>query len=352
MTQVSSYATQSATDVLKPFKIERRIVGTHDVQIKIEYCGVCHSDIHYARDEWSSWSGGSLYPAVPGHEIIGKVISVGGDVTAFKIGDQVGVGVMVDSCQTCHECKDGLEQFCTSKILTYGSLDPKHENNITFGGYSEQIVVDEKFVLRVPDNIDLKGAAPLLCAGITTWSPLKHWNVGKGSTVGIIGLGGLGHMGIKFAHALGCKVVMITTSPKKAVDAKKLGADEVLISTDEVAMAKYANNFDLLLNTIPVAHNVNPYITLLKRDATMVIVGALLPLPDLNAAGLVFGRKKIAGSIIGGIQETQEMLDFCGKHNIVAEVEVIDIQTINQAFDRTIKGDVKYRFVIDMRSLV
>lgn len=351
MTQVSSYAAQAATDSLKPFKIERREVGEHDVQIKIEYCGVCHSDIHYARNEWSSWSGGSLYPAVPGHEIIGKVVSVGQHVANFKIGDLVGVGVMVDSCQNCSECKDGLEQFCPEKILTYGSLEPKHGNNLTFGGYSQQIVVDEKFVLRVPSNIDTRGAAPLLCAGITTWSPLKHWNVGPGSVVGIIGLGGLGHMGIKFAHALGAKVVMITTSPDKAVDARKLGADDVLISTDVDAMAKYANTFDLLLNTIPVAHNVNPYITLLKRDATMVIVGALLPLPDLNAAGLVFGRKKIAGSIIGGIKETQEMLDFCGKHNIVADVELIDIQTINQAFERTIKGDVKYRFVIDMASL-
>ena len=352
MTQVSSYAAQSATDSLKLFKIDRREVGGYDVQIKIEYCGVCHSDIHYARNEWSSWSGGSLYPAVPGHEIIGKIVSVGRHVTNFKVGEQVGVGVMVDSCQICHECRDGLEQFCSGKILTYGSHEPKHNNNVTLGGYSQQIVVDEKFVLRVPTNLDVRAAAPLLCAGITTWSPLKHWNVGPGSVVGVIGLGGLGHMGIKFAHALGAKVVMITTSPEKSVDAKKLGADEVLISTNEAMMAKYANNFDLLLNTIPVAHNLNPYITLLKRDATMVIVGALLPLPDLNAAGLVFGRKKIAGSIIGGIKETQEMLDFCGKHNIVADVEIIDIQTINQAFERTIKGEVKYRFVIDMASLV
>jgi alcohol dehydrogenase (NADP+) len=351
MTQVYSYAAESAIADLKPLQIERRHVGEHDIQIKIEYCGVCHSDIHYARNEWSSWSGGSLYPAVPGHEIIGKVISVGKEVSNFQVGDSVGVGVMIDSCQVCSECKDGLEQFCPSKILTYGSLDHKHNNSLTFGGYSQQIVVNEKFVLRVPINIDLKGAAPLLCAGITTWSPLRYWNVGAGDVVGIIGLGGLGHMGIKFAHALGCKVVMITTSASKAMDAKKLGADEVLISTDEVAMAKYANTFDFLLNTIPVAHSIDPYINLLKRDATMVIVGALAPLPEFNAAGLVFGRKKISGSIIGGIKETQEMLDFCGEHNITAEVEVIPIQTINDAFTRTIKGDVKYRFVIDMSSL-
>lgn len=349
MNNVKAYAAFSATENLKPFTIERRDVGENDVQIDILYCGVCHSDIHMARDEWGM---NSIYPMVPGHEIVGRVTAVGSGVTKHKVGDLVGVGCMVDSCQVCHSCKDNLEQYCENgSTLTYGSEDKKH-GGITFGGYSKQVVVTEGFVVSVPENLDTKAVAPLLCAGITTWSPLKHWKVGKGQLVGIIGLGGLGHMGIKFARALGAKVVMITTSPKKAEDAKQLGADEVLISTDAKAMLEHANKFDFLLNTIPVGHDINPYISLLKRDATMVIVGALQSMdPGIHGAGLILGRKSVAGSVIGGIKETQEMLDFCGEHNIVADVEMIDIETINEAYARMIKGDVKYRFVIDSASL-
>ncbi len=349
MSKVLSYAALSATENLQSHTIERRDVGLNDVEIDILYCGVCHSDIHMTRDEWGF---NSIYPMVPGHEIVGKVISVGFDVKQFKVGDLVGVGCMVDSCQKCNSCVDGLEQYCESgSISTYGSLDTMHDNSVTYGGYSEKIVVDKNFVVRMPNNIDVKKTAPLLCAGITTWSPLRQWNVKKGDTVGIIGLGGLGHMGVKFAHALGCKVVMITTSQQKGEDAKKLGADEVLISTDTKAMEKYANKFDFLLNTIPVEHDVSSYVELLKRDATMVVVGSLAPLLGVHGTPLILGRKRIAGSLIGGIKETQEMLDFCGQHDIVADVEMIDIQNINQAYTRMIKNDVKYRFVIDMQSL-
>ena len=349
MTATAAYAAQSATDALAPFQIQRREVGASDVKIDIQYCGVCHSDIHMARNEWG---GGTIYPIVPGHEIIGRVVSVGQDVSNFKAGDLVGVGCLVDSCRSCHSCKDGLEQYCEGGLVpTYGSKDPKH-GGVTYGGYSDSIVVDKGYVLSIPENIDVKGAAPLLCAGITTWSPLKHWGIGKGDTVGVVGLGGLGHMGVKFAHALGAKVVMITTSPEKGDDARALGADEVLLSKDENAMAEAANSFTFILNTIPVGHDMNPYVALLKRDGTMVLVGAIEPLsPGLNGGPLIFGRKRIAGSLIGGIKETQEMLDFCGEHNIVSDVEMIDIQDINNAYDRTVKGDVKYRFVIDMASL-
>lgn len=348
MPSVPAYATQSATDILHPFCIERREVGPHDVKIDIHYCGVCHSDIHMARNEW----GFSLYPLVPGHEIIGRVTTVGQQVKGFKAGDLVGVGCLVDSCRTCASCHEGLEQYCENgSTLTYSSPDKKH-GGVTYGGYSKQIVAAENFVLKVPENLDTKAVAPLLCAGITMWSPLKHWHVKRGDTVGIIGLGGLGHMGVKFAHALGAHVVMITTSPKKGEDAKKLGANEVLLSTDEEAMTKNANRFDLLINTIPVGHDLNPYVALLKRDATMVIVGAIEPLSTgLNAKPLVLGRKRIAGSVIGGLPETQEMLDFCGKHNICADVEIINIQEINEAYSRMLKSDVKYRFVIDISSL-
>lgn len=346
-TKVKAYGNHSATEELVPLTIERRDLQHHDVQIDILYCGVCHSDIHTARSEWGS----ARYPVVPGHEIVGKVKAVGSSVSKFKEGDIVGVGCIVDSCRTCHSCEDGLEQYCENGMTgTYGSID-KISGGHTFGGYSEQIVVDENYVLSIPENLEISKVAPLLCAGITTWSPLVHWKVKKGDKVGVIGLGGLGHMGIKLAHAMGAHVVMITTSPEKGKDAQSLGADEVLISTDKDQMKSHANSFDLLLNTIPVGHQVDPYIHLLKRDRTMVMVGAIEPIEPLNSALLVSKRKIIAGSMIGGIQETQEMLDFCGQHNILPEVELITIQNINEAWDRVVKADIKYRFVIDMESL-
>jgi uncharacterized zinc-type alcohol dehydrogenase-like protein len=347
MNEVKAYGAQASDANLKELNIERREITADDVQIEIEYCGVCHSDIHQVRNDWKN----SKYPVVPGHEIIGRVTQVGKNVSNFKEGDLVGVGCMVDSCQECDSCKEDLEQFCEKgATLTYNSKD-KHLGGHTFGGYSEQIVVDKEFVLSIPENIDAKATAPLLCAGITTYSPLRHWNVKKGDKVGVIGLGGLGHMGVKFASALGAHVVMITTSPSKSEDAKKLGADEVLVSKNEEDMKKQAGSFDFLLNTVPVGHDMNPYIALLKRDATMVLVGAIEPLDPVHGGGLIGGRKRIAGSVIGGIKETQEMLDFCGENNIVSDIEMIDIQNINEAFDRVVKSDVKYRFVIDMKSL-
>ena len=347
MTAIKAYAASSKEADLKPFDIERRNVTPNDVKIDILYCGVCHSDLHQVRNDWKN----SIYPVVPGHEIIGKVLQVGENVTNFKEGDLVGVGCLVDSCKTCSSCKDDLEQFCENgATFTYNGED-KHLGGHTFGGYSESIVVDKDFVLRIPENLDAKAAAPLLCAGITTYSPLAHWGVKEGDKVGVIGLGGLGHMGIKFAHAMGAHTVMITTSPDKSSDAKKLGADEVLISKNEDDMKKHAGSFDFLLNTIPVGHDMNPYANLLKRDATMVIVGAVEPLDPLHGGSLIMGRKRIAGSLIGGIKETQEMLDFCGEHDVVCDIEMINIQDINEAYDRLQKSDVKYRFVIDMKSL-
>ena len=347
MSKVKAYGAQASDAKLEALDIERREITADDVKIEIDYCGVCHSDIHQVRNDWKN----SKYPVVPGHEIIGRVTQVGKNVSNFKEGDLVGVGCMVDSCQECDSCKEDLEQFCENgATLTYNSKD-EHLGGHTFGGYAEQIVVDKEFVLKVPENIDAKAAAPLLCAGITTYSPLRHWNVKKGDKVGVIGLGGLGHMGVKFAHAIGAHVVMITTSPSKSEDAKKLGADEVLISKNEEDMKKQAGTFDFLLNTVPVGHDMNPYVALLKRDATMVLVGAIEPLDPVHGGGLIGGRKRIAGSVIGGIKETQEMLDFCGEHNIVSDIEMIDMQNINEAFDRVVKSDVKYRFVIDMKSL-
>ena len=347
MSKVKAYGAQASDANLEALDIERREITADDVKIEIDYCGVCHSDIHQVRNDWKN----SKYPVVPGHEIIGRVTQVGKNVSNFKEGDLVGVGCMVDSCKECDSCKEDLEQFCEKgATLTYNSKD-EHLGGHTFGGYAEQIVVDKEFVLKVPENIDAKAAAPLLCAGITTYSPLRHWNVKKGDKVGVIGLGGLGHMGVKFAHAIGAHVVMITTSPSKSEDAKKLGADEVLISKNEEDMKKQAGTFDFLLNTVPVGHDMNPYIALLKRDATMVLVGAIEPLDPVHGGGLIGGRKRIAGSVIGGIKETQEMLDFCGEHNIVSDIEMIDMQNINEAFDRVVKSDVKYRFVIDMKSL-
>lgn len=346
-TTIKAYGAEDSKADLKPMDLERRTCGDDDVKIDITYCGVCHSDIHTVRNDWK----GSKYPVVPGHEIIGRVIETGKNVSNFKEGDLVGVGCMVDSCQECDSCKEDLEQFCEQGMVgTYNGKD-KHLGGHTFGGYSTSIVVDKNFVLTIPDTIDEKGAAPLLCAGITTWSPLRAWNVKKGDKVGVIGLGGLGHMGVKFANALGAHVVMITTSPEKAKDAKTLGAHEVLISKDQEAMKKHKNSFDFILNTIPVGHEMDPYISLLKRDATMVLVGAVEPLQPFHGGGLIGGRKRIAGSLIGGIKETQEMLDFCGEHNIVSDIELIDMKDINKAYERVIDSDVKYRFVIDMASL-
>ncbi|PZP38712.1 MAG: hydroxyacid dehydrogenase [Pseudomonas fluorescens] len=346
-TPARGYAALDAKTPLVPFEFERRAVGDNDVSLDIVFSGICHSDIHQARSEW----GPALYPMVPGHEIIGKVKAVGAKVSKFKVGDTVGVGCLVDSCRTCASCKDDLENYCEKGMVgTYNCEDVKY-GGLKQGGYSDHIVVDERFVVRVPDNLDMRGAAPLLCAGITMYSPLRHWKAGPGMKVGIVGLGGLGHMGVKLAHAMGCEVVMITTSPSKGDDARKLGADGVLISKDAGAMAEAANSFDLIISTIPVSHDVNPYINLLKRDATLVVVGAINPVEAVNTGAMIMGRKSMAGSVIGGLKETQEMLDFCGKHNIVSEVEVIGVDQINEAYERTIKGDVRYRFVIDMSTL-
>lgn len=348
MPKVKAYGANSATTPLEPMTIERRLPSPNDVAIDIAYCGVCHSDIHQTRDEWGF---NPPFPMVPGHEIIGYVTAVGDEVTHFKIGDKVGVGCLVDSCQHCHSCGNHLEQHCPGKVQTYAGKDPKY-NTITQGGYSQYIVVDKNFVLKIPDNLDMAAAAPLLCAGITTWSPLKQWQVGEGTRVGIIGLGGLGHMGVKLAKALGAKVTMITRSSAKGKDALELGADKVLLSNDPEAMAAAKGNFDFLLNTIPVDHDFNPYLELLAFNGTMVFVGTIEPLTyGFSGADLVLNRKKIAGSLIGGLQETQEMLDFCGKHNITSHIELINMTDINKAYERTINGDVKYRFVIDLNTL-
>ncbi len=348
MTTIKAYGASASTEDLKPLDIERRAVGKNDIKIDITHCGVCHSDIHTVRNDW----GGSSYPVVPGHEIIGKVVEVGDNVSNFKAGDLVGVGCMVDSCQTCPSCQKDLEQFCENgATFTYNSVNKHIDGKRTYGGYSTMVVVNKDFVLKVPENLDPAGAAPLLCAGITTWSPLSHWKVKKGDKVGVIGLGGLGHMGVKFANALGAHVVMITTSPEKGKDAKALGAHEVLVSKDEEDMKKHQGSFDFILNTIPVGHKMDPYINLLKIDSTMVLVGAVEPMEGFHGGGLIMGRKHVAGSLIGGIKETQEMLDFCGEHNITSDIELINMQDINNAYDRVTSNDVKYRFVIDMASL-
>lgn len=348
MLKVRGYAVHDAHSPLVPFSFERRDPGPHDIQIEILYAGICHSDVHQARNDWSN----SLYPMVPGHEIVGRVVRVGSEVKKLKAGDFAGVGCMVDSCRHCFECNDGLEQYCAhGATWTYNSKE-RNSEQLTFGGYSEQIVVEERFVVKVPASMDLKAVAPLLCAGITTYSPLRHWKVGPGQKVGVIGLGGLGHMGVKFAKAFGAHVVMITTSPEKGKDAKRLGADEVLVSRDADAMARHAGSFDFLLNTIPVGHDTNPYMALLKRDRTMAIVGVLTELtPPPTGVSVIFGRKSIAGSAIGGMPETQEMIDFCAAHRIVSDIEMIPIQSVNEAYERMLRNDVKYRFVIDMASL-
>jgi len=344
---VQAFGTEAADASLKQIDINRREVTLKDVEMDILFCGVCHSDLHFARNDW----GFSVYPVVPGHEIVGKVTKVGEGVTRFKAGDVVAVGCLVDSCRTCNNCKNDLEQYCPAWVGTYGGHD-KHLNQPTFGGYSESIVVDEHFVLNIPKNLDLAGVAPILCAGITTWSPLQHWNVGKGSKVAVVGLGGLGHMAIKLADALGAEVTLFSRSPNKKQDAKDLGADHVVISTDEGQMAGVQNHFDLIIDTVPYVHDINPYVGTLNTNGTLVLVGYLGPLdPMLNTVPMVMGRKNVAGSLIGGIAETQELLDFCGKHNITSEIEMINIQEINEAYERMLKSDVHYRFVIDMRSL-
>ncbi len=342
------YAAPSASAPFEPLNFERRDTGASDVRIDILFCGVCHSDLHTARSEW----GGSVYPCVPGHEIVGRVIEAGADVTGFKAGDLVGVGCMVDSCQHCASCAEGLEQYCENGMVgTYNSPD-KHTGGVTYGGYSKDIVVDQKFVLRVSEKLDPAAAAPLLCAGITTWSPLRHWKIGKGHHVGVVGLGGLGHMAIKLAHALGAHVVLFTTSQSKVADAKRMGADEVVISKDADAMAARANTLDFIINTVAAPHNLDPFLSLLKRDGTMTLVGAPSePHPSPAVFNLIMQRRSLAGSLIGGIEETQEMLDFCAEHGIVSDIEVIPIQQIDAAYERMLKSDVKYRFVIDMKSL-
>ena len=348
MIDTVGYAASAPDAPLGPFSFARRETGPTDVRIDILYCGVCHSDLHTARGEWA----GTVYPCVPGHEIVGRVARVGAEVKGFKAGDLVGVGCMVDSCQQCASCAEGLEQYCERGMTgTYNSPD-KHTGGVTYGGYSRDIVVDEKFVLRISDKLDPAAAAPLLCAGITTWSPLRHWNVGKGTKVGVVGLGGLGHMAIKLAHALGAHVVLFTTSPDKRADALALGADEVVISKDAAAMAARAGTLDFILNTVAAPHNLDPFLSILKRDGVMTLVGAPAePHPSPTVFNLIMGRRSLAGSLIGGIAETQEMLDFCAKHGITSEIEMIPIQKINEAYDRMLRSDVKYRFVIDMQSL-
>ncbi len=345
---VLAYATHSPTDALAPYRFERRELRADDVAIDILYCGVCHSDIHNARNDW----GNATYPMVPGHEIIGRVLSVGRDVTRFKPGDPVGVGCMVDSCRHCAACEQGLEQYCQEgSTYTYNGVD-RRDHRPTQGGYSDKIVVSDKFVLKLPDGLDLAGAAPLLCAGITTWSPLRHWKIGKGSKVAVVGLGGLGHMALKLGKALGADMTLFTRSPGKAQDARRLGADRIVLSADAGQMAAAAGRFDLIIDTVPYVHDLNPYLPTLATNGTLVLVGYLGDLdPLLNTAPLVMGRRSVAGSLIGGIAETQEMLDFCGEHGITSDVEVIKIQDINAAFERMLRSDVKYRFVIDLASL-
>ena len=349
MYKTKAYAAASAASPLASTAISRRDPTEQDVQVEILYCGICHSDLHQVRNEWSGVMP-TVYPCVPGHEIVGRVTKVGSAVFRFKPGDLAAVGCMVDSDGTCAECQAGLEQFCPNFTLTYNFPD-NHLGGVTYGGYSGSIVVDQRFVLRIPSNLNLAGAAPLLCAGITTYSPMRHWGVTKGKKVGIVGLGGLGHMGVKFAHALGADVVVFTTSPKKKEDALRLGADEVVISRNAEEMQKHAGSFDFILDAVSADHDINAYINLLRRDGNITLVGAPEKPLAVSAFGLIMGRRSLSGSPIGGILETQEMLDFCGQHNITADVEVIPIQKVNEAYERLLKSDVKYRFSIDMASL-
>jgi uncharacterized zinc-type alcohol dehydrogenase-like protein len=346
-TKTLGYGAESAQSPLAPFSFARREPLPQDVQLEVLYCGVCHSDLHTVRNEWS----GTTYPAVPGHEIVGRVTAVGSEVTRFKVGDIGAVGCMVDSDRSCPNCKAGLEQYCDTGFTgTYNSQD-KHLGGMTYGGYSKSIVVDEYFVLHVPDQKNLAGVAPLLCAGITTYSPLRHWKVSKGQKVGIVGLGGLGHMGVKLANAMGAHVVLFTTSPNKKEDAQRLGAHEVVVSKNQNEMDRHLGSFDFILDTVSAKHDLNAYLALIKRDGTLTLVGAPPQPPSIEVFNLIFKRRQLAGSLIGGIPETQEMLDFCAEHKLTADVEVIPIQKINEAYERMLRSDVKYRFVIDMASL-
>lgn len=348
MIKSTGYAAQTADSGLAPFSFERRDPGPHDVQIEILFCGVCHSDLHTVRNEWHN----AIFPVIPGHEIIGRVTAVGSHVKKFTVGQIAGVGCMVDSCQHCGSCEEGLEQYCENGFTGTYNDPEKQTGGQTYGGYSNNIVVNEKFVLHVSDKLDPAAASPLLCAGITTFSPLRHWKIGPGHKVGIVGLGGLGHMGVKLAHAMGAHVVLFTTSVSKKADALRLGADEVVISKDAEQMAAHLNSFDFILNTVAASHDLDTFLVLLKREGTMTLVGVPeFPHPSPAVANLIFKRRHLAGSLIGGIAETQEMLDFCAEHGITSDIELIDIQDINQAYERMLKSDVKYRFVIDMASL-
>ena len=352
MNNVRAIAAQSARSPLAPTTINRRAVGSDDVEFEILYCGVCHSDLHTARNEWAVWP--TVYPCVPGHEIVGRVTKVGAKVTRFRVGDLAATGCMVDSCGTCPSCRDGLEQYCDTggTVFTYNAPDPKLTAPVTYGGYSKSIVVKEHFVLRISDQLPLAGVAPLLCAGITLWSPLKHWGAGPGKKVGIVGLGGLGHMGVKFSHAFGAHTVLFTTSPSKIADGKRLGADEVVVSRDADAMAKQARSFDLIVDTVAASHDLDPFVGSLKRDGTLVLVGAPEHAhPSPTVFNLLLARRSIAGSGIGGIAETQQMLDYCAAKKITSDVEVIQPGQIDAAYERMLKGDVRYRFVIDMKAL-
>jgi uncharacterized zinc-type alcohol dehydrogenase-like protein len=347
MIQTKGYAAPSATEDLKPFSFERREVGPHDVLIDILYCGVCHSDIHQARNEW----GGSMYPLVPGHEIVGRITKVGAEVTKFKEGDLAGVGCFVDSCRTCHSCQEGLEQYCeVHNVGTYNSFELDNKT-ITYGGYSNQIVVDENYTLKVSERLDLKRVAPLLCAGITTYSPMMQWKIGKGHKLAVVGLGGLGHMAVKLGASLGADVTVLSTSPDKEKDAFELGAHNFAVTKDEEQVKKLKNTFDFIIDTVSAPHDYNFYLHLLRRDGTMILLGAPPEPTAVAAFNLIARRKRLVGSMIGGIKETQEMLDYCAEHNIMSDVEVIPIQKINEAYERTLKSDVRYRFVIDMASL-
>ena len=349
MYKAKAYSVASATSPFVSSTIERRNPTEHDVQIEILFCGICHSDLHQARNEWSGVMP-TVYPCVPGHEIVGRVTKVGSAVTKFKPGDLAAVGCLVDSDGSCPECQAGNEQFCPNFTLTYNFPD-KVSGGVTYGGYSDSIVVTERFVLRVPSNLDLAGAAPLLCAGITTWSPMRHWGVTKGKKVGVVGLGGLGHMGVKFAHALGAHTVVFTTSPNKKEDALRLGADEVVLSRNADEMAKHSGSFDFILDAVAADHDINAYIGLLRRDGNLTLVGAPEKPLAVSAFGLIMGRRSLSGSPIGGLAETQQMLDFCGQHNLTSDVEVIPIQKVTEAYERLLKSDVKYRFSIDIASL-
>ncbi len=342
------YAAERGDSPLALFRFKRRDPGAHDVEIEILYCGVCHSDLHTARDEWHN----TVFPVVPGHEIVGRVVRVGAQVTKFKPGDMAGVGCMVDSCQSCGSCAEGLEQYCEKGFVGTYNGEEGHTGGMTYGGYSNNIVVKDSFALRIPDGLDPAGAAPLLCAGITTYSPLRHWKVKKGDKVGVVGLGGLGHMALKIAHAMGAYVVLFTTSPDKKEDALRLGADEVVVSKNTAEMKAHRNSLDYILNTVAAPHNLDPFLNLLKRDGTMTLVGAPAEShPSPGVFNLIMKRRTLAGSLIGGIAETQEMLDFCAEHNITSDIELIPMQKINEAYERMLKSDVKYRFVIDMETL-